>query len=201
MSDPYAVLGVSPGASPEEIKKAYRKLAFEHHPDRNNGQDEKFKEISAAYETLSKGAQNPNLNSGGPDVWNGIWDIIGRMGVNFNRRAHRNPRPPSSDEDVLIDIGNISVANIKKGIAARARVRKSKDCDQCKGIGGASKSSCATCAGTGMHRNHLQNTISITMCDTCAGEGSVIIDPCKACSSLGFTIYEEILPFEIKVKT
>ncbi len=193
--DHYATLGISPGATPEEIKKAYRKLAFEHHPDRNGGKDERFKEISAAYEALSKGSTAEEVPNSGFNPF--VWEMLRNMGMGFGRRKPH--RPPASDEESFIDFGKISLFDIKKGIKGRGTVRKSKDCDACKGVGGASKSACSDCAGSGMKiSGGDQNSMMFDLCRKCSGQGETIIDPCKACSSLGYTIYEETVTFEIK---
>ncbi len=174
--DPYVVLGIARNATPEEIKKAYRKLAMEFHPDRNKdpGAEDKFKEISSAYEALTK-KENVEEDifemfrrAAGADrrVW---WDPF----EPFRPHPPRYPkRPPVSDEDVEVRFQGITIADIKRGKIGKIGYSLSKDCEACDG---------------GKAR-------------VIADLNGEFIDPCGACAGNGFTTHRETLEFELRKK-
>jgi len=202
----YKLLDISPGASQEEIKSAYKKKAFVTHPDKNNGNDEEFKKVSEAYEILSgkrKASQQsqqqyPNF---GFNPFEGI-DLSYFFGnLDFGQGTKEEPRPPKEDSEIKVRF-EVSIEDIKKGKNAFVKFEKSTDCDQCNGVGGKSKSICTDCRGTGAIRelkgNATMQQIISRPCQKCGCRGKVVEDPCSKCGSRGFLVSENELKFEIK---
>ena len=199
--DYYEVLGVERGASEGDVKKAYRRLAMKHHPDRNAGNadaEEKFKEASEAYEVLSdqekrerydrfghagvEGA-GAGFNAGG---FTDIGDIFGEVfGDIFSggrgRRASRRGR----DMEYTLEL---TLEQAVRGDSVDVRVPTLVACDDCRGSGakpGTSPSSCPECGGRGQVRVS-QGFFSLQQtCPRCRGAGRVILDPCGACRGRG----------------
>lgn len=201
--DYYELLGVHNNASDTEIKKAYRKLALQYHPDKNPGDkasEEKFKEISEAYEVLSdaqKRAQydqfgHAGLGAGGfsggfgfgagspfGDIFSDIFgDIFGG-----GRQRERGKR----GDDLLYNL-EIKFEEAAFGMEAQIEVPYSKRCDTCGGSGakpGTEPKVCPTCRGAGQVR-FQQGYFSVSRtCSHCGGEGRVIENPCSACRGTG----------------
>src|SRR6185312_15914778 len=206
MSDFYSVLGVQRAASDDEIKKAYRKLAMQFHPDRNNGSkeaEEKFKAITEAYDVL----RDPNKRAlydrygeaglrGGAAGFHHV-DLsealsifmrdlggLGGFGDLFGAASSRGSGPRTGT-DIKIAMP-MTLAEVASGAEKTVTVRLLDPCDHCEGRGaepGSSPAKCATCNGTGevrrAQRSFFGQVISVAPCPTCAGEGSVIAAPCK----------------------
>ncbi|MCP4284277.1 MAG: molecular chaperone DnaJ [Gammaproteobacteria bacterium] len=201
--DYYEVLGVSKNASDADLKKAYRRLAMKHHPDRNSGDDAvdsegKFKEAKEAYEVLSDAQKRT------------AYDQFGHAGVDPGMGAGPGPGSGSFSDvfgDVFGDIfggrgGRSQVhqgANLRynlqltleqavAGTSVKVRVPTMVKCNVCNGSGakkGSAPKTCSTCAGHGQVRMQ-QGFFSVQQtCPTCRGQGSVIDDPCKACHGAG----------------
>ena len=225
--DYYSILGVSKTASQDELKKAYRKLAVQHHPDKNKGDkasEEKFKEISEAYDVLkdeqkraaydrygSEGFQNGGFGNAGGGFENGGFnfsdnfssfsDIFEEMfGGGFSDRGGRGGAPQSQPgSDIRYDIA-ISLEDAYHGFKTNVRFTTLVKCGYCGGTGseGSKKPSpCPTCGGRGSVR-YQQGFITIEKtCQTCGGTGSVLSDPCKKCSGSGRVKGEKNLEINI----
>ena len=197
--NPYEVLGVSPSSSEAAIKKAYRKLAAKHHPDRG-GNEEKFKEINEAYSMVSSGKKRQefqNRQTGPSD----FGDIFGNFGSIFEdmfggRRRANHPRPQTDDE-LIFDL-KISLSQIKAGLTQRFSYKRNKKCPTCNGIGGASRKTCDHCGGTGTKVIKTGRMIQQAVCRACFGNGVVIKDPCGTCSGTGVIQVVERININIK---
>jgi molecular chaperone DnaJ len=200
------VLGVARGASEQEIKSAYRKLALQFHPDRNPNNptaEDKFKEASEAYAILADGEKRALYDrfghtgvgsaggTGGFDatIFQDFGDIFGDFfgfGDIFgggSRRRSRSQRGPDLREDV-----NLEFEEAVFGTETKVTVRRHETCEECKGSGaapGKAPVTCRSCAGRGQVR-YQQGFFSIARtCPTCQGAGSVITDPCLKCKGEG----------------
>lgn len=207
--DFYEVLGVSKTASDEEIKKAYRKLAMKHHPDRNQGEkskeaEEKFKEAKEAYEMLSDSQKraaydqyghagvDPNMRGGmgGGDMGGGFaeafGDIFGDM-FGGQRGGQRGGRQVYRGNDLSYSM-EITLEEAAKGKDAQIRIPSWDACDTCHGSGakpGTSPKTCTTCGGQGSVQMH-QGFFSVQQtCPHCRGTGKIIPEPCTTCSGQG----------------
>jgi molecular chaperone DnaJ len=209
--DLYKVLGVPKGASEEEIKKAYRKLARKYHPDRNPDDaaaEEKFKEVQGAYDTLSDpekrkqydaggmfggfGGQGPNpFGSGGAQGPFGsgidLGDILGGM---FGRGGGRQAQPQQVRGNDLETEVSLSFDQAVNGAQVTVAVPKEERCPTCHGSGakpGTSPTTCPRCEGRGIDAQS-QGFFSISQpCPQCGGAGQIIEDPCPTCSGSGLT--------------
>jgi len=203
----YEILGVNKDASAEAIKKAYRKLAMKHHPDRNQGDaaaEEKFKEAAEAYEVLSdlqkrriydaygkEGLRNSGYSGPGnnEDIFSHINDLFGDL-FGFGgggRGRRRDPNGPVQGEDLRYDI-RISFMEAVHGINRQVEITKKETCWTCEGSGarpGHKPQTCPTCQGRGQvvrSQGFFQVT---TTCPRCNGAGQVITEPCDDCHGEG----------------
>ena len=200
-ADYYQLLGVGRDVGGEELKKAYRKAALRHHPDRNPGDkvaEEKFKELSEAYQVLShpeKRAQydrfgHAAFEQGGPGAGGGFGfsgnfeDIFGDIfGDFFGGGRTRQAR--GDDLSYALDVSFEEAAfGTEKTIAVPRRVR----CTPCRGSGakaGTQPRTCATCRGSGQVRFQQGFFTVARTCDRCGGQGAMITDPCPECRGGG----------------
>ena len=220
--DYYKTLGVSKTASEDELKKAYRKLAMEHHPDRNKDNkeaEEKFKEISEAYDTLKdpekraaydrfgKGG-NPfggggGFGGGGRGDFSGFGsafsDIFEDMFGGAGGGGGRASNGPQRGSDVQFTL-EISLDDAYKGKDTKMKIPTVESCDSCKGSGsegGGASEQCPTCSGSGRVRA-TQGFFTIERtCPTCNGQGTVVKNPCKKCSGQGRVRGEKTLTVNI----
>ena len=209
--DYYEVLGVIKSASSEEIKKAYRKLALKHHPDRNKGDkaaETKFKEASEAYHVLSDKERRTNYDQFGHaafegaggrggfsnfDFSNAFSDIFGSdifddffegFGGSRGRRQRR-----SSDfrgSDLRYDL-SISLEEVYNGKKQEINFSSSEKCGRCNGYGaepGSKPISCSTCGGQGQVRSSQGFFTIQQTCPECNGSGEQISSPCKDCKGM-----------------
>jgi molecular chaperone DnaJ len=215
--DYYEVLGVSRTASADEIKSAYRKLAMQHHPDRNAGNAEaeaKFKECAEAYSILSDaqkraafdryGHAGLNGNGGfggnghGPDI-NDLFNEVFGSAFGMGGGQRRNPNAPSRGSDLRYDL-EITLEQAFTGYEAELKVPTAASCEPCDGTGatpGTSASTCPTCAGVGRVRA-AQGFFQIERtCPRCGGAGKMITDPCRVCHGAGQVRRERTLQVKI----
>ncbi|MCA9319478.1 MAG: molecular chaperone DnaJ [Planctomycetes bacterium] len=206
--DYYEVLGIGRDASAEEIKKAYRKLAFKYHPDRNADDPsaaERFKEAAEAYETLSDqnrkgrydqfghaGAEHAGQGGFGGfsdpnDLFSNLFgDMFGGMFGGGGRGGGRS-RGPAKGDSLRVHI-RLSLEEAARGIQRRLEIKRHETCNTCQGSrsrGSKPPEPCSTCNGRG-EVAQSQGFFSIrTVCPRCRGEGVVIVDPCTTCSGRG----------------
>jgi molecular chaperone DnaJ len=192
--DYYEVLGVNRNATDADLKRAYRRLALEHHPDKNHGNkaaEEKFKEINEAYAVLSDAQKRayydqygvaPGTQGGGAGFAPDMGDIFGNIFEEFFGGGRGRSRATAGD-DLRYNL-KISFDEAAFGTATKIRVPRWERCSDCDGTGAVSKdsvASCPTCRGTGQIRIQ-QGFFSMTRtCSRCGGEGKIITDPCKTC--------------------
>ena len=203
MKTPYEILGVPKTASQDEIKKAYRKLAREFHPDRNPGDaaaEERFKEIQGAYDTVGddeKRKEHDARGNGfagfGPGGFNpadvnlgDFGDLLG--GIFGGRRAPSQPRPrPARGADLEVPI-KLSFEDALRGIETKVAVEVDATCRTCHGSGaepGTAPTLCPVCHGRGVLAES-QGLFAISQpCPRCRGNGTVIETPCHTCHGTG----------------
>jgi molecular chaperone DnaJ len=210
VADYYETLGVGRGASADEIKKAYRKLAGRYHPDRNPGDtaaEERFKQIGEAYDVLSDpdrrkqydsfgrtfrpgqgpqqgGFQGFDFGGAGAGAGFDFGDLFGGL---FNRGGRGQATRPPRGADVEAQVG-ISFADALRGVTVRVPVDKANACSTCHGSGAAPGTSpiiCPVCKGRGV-TSESQGFFSINQpCSRCGGAGTVIENPCPTCHGSG----------------
>ena len=207
MKDLYEILGVSKTASADEIKKAYRKLARQYHPDRNPGDtdaEERFKEIQGAYDVLSdpeKRKQYDQLGSrvfqGGPGdggfQWTGDFGDLGDLlGGLFGRTggggASTRARPRAQrGADVAVSL-NLSFEDSLKGVTTKIPVELDTPCPTCAGSGaepGTAPTICPVCRGRGVTSEDEGVFAFSRPCPRCGGNGTVVEKPCRTCKGSG----------------
>jgi molecular chaperone DnaJ len=201
--DYYEVLSVSRDASDQELKTAYRKLAMQHHPDRNPDDpaaEEKFKECGEAYGVLSDPEKraaydrygHAAFQGGGPAAGGGspfggaqdLGDIFGDLfGEMFNMGGQRKASRVQRGRDLRYDM-TLAFEEAVFGKEQEIKIRRAEICDDCKGTGAANGRepiSCTQCAGRGQVR-YQQGFFSVARtCSVCNGTGTLIVDPCKIC--------------------
>lgn len=224
MADYYQLLGVSRTADTEEIKKAYRQLALQYHPDRNQGSkeaEERFKEITKAYEVLRdpekraaydrygergvKGAGAAPFDFGDAieifmrdfGGFSGLEDFFGMRGARTQRSSSRR------GQTVRIRLP-LTLAEVATGVTKNVRVSLLDRCPRCDGSGaepGSAPVACKVCGGAGEER-HVQRSVfgqfvSVQPCRACEGEGRVIEKPCTTCSGEGRVRAEREIAIEV----
>ena len=208
--DYYEVLGVARGCDAAELKRAYRKLAMELHPDRNPGNQEaetQFKDASEAYQVLSDpekrafydrfGHDGPGMAGGGggfqdvDDIFSAFGDIFGDLfgGRGGGRRA------PDRGEDIETRV-SLTLEEAFAGVTKEVKVLRRVPCKSCRGSGaapGTSPETCQQCGGRGQVM-HSQGFLMIsTVCPVCRGEGRVVRKPCTSCDGSGLDHEEDTL--------
>ena len=211
--DYYEVLGISKGASEDEIKKAYKKMARKYHPDLNPDNkeaEEKFKEANEAYEVLSdpdKKARydqyghagvDPNFGAGGAGFdgsfdFGDVVDIFGSFfGGGFGGQRRTNPNAPQRGESIRQSLA-ISFEEAAFGCEKAVTVERYEACETCHGNGcepGTTPEVCPDCHGTGTVQVRRQTPMGVfattSPCGRCGGKGKIIHQPCKECRGSGF---------------
>lgn len=197
MSDLYSTLGVSRDASTDEIKKAYRRLARELHPDVNPDPQtqEKFKEVTHAYDVLSDAEKRAQYDRGGDPFGGGFGGNFGFndiMDAFFGQGGSRGPRPRMRrGQDALIRI-SVDLAEACFGTERELTVETAVACPTCTGAGtapGTSVRTCEVCKGRGeiqqVTRSFLGQVMTARPCSACQGYGTVIPHPCSECAGEG----------------
>ncbi len=210
--DYYEILGLERDASSDEIKKAYRKLALKHHPDKNQGNgeaEEKFKEINEAYSVLCDDEKRAAYDRFGHEGLGafasgtggggfGFGDIFGEFfGDIFSQSGKKNRR--RKGEDLRYGV-RIQFEESISGVSKQIKFNRYEICSSCDGTGakkGTKKITCSVCRGTGEIRQQ-QGFFSISRtCYKCNGEGEIIEHPCPACKGEGRVIKERKLDIKI----
>jgi molecular chaperone DnaJ len=219
--DYYEVLGISRTATEQEIKSAYRRLALQHHPDKNPNDtqaEDRFKEAAEAYSILSDGEQrkrydrfgHSGVSSGAGAAWgapgfSGLEDILGDLfgfgdvfGTGGGRGGGRRTAAQRG-ADLRYDL-EISLEDAANGLTAPLRIPKLETCSACEGAGaapGTKAETCQTCAGAGQVR-YQQGFFSVARtCGACRGAGRVIKTPCAECKGAGRVENERTM--EVKI--
>ena len=207
--DYYEVLGLPREASEAEIKKAYRRLARDHHPDANpddSGAEERFKELTEAYEVLSNpesrraydtyGHQIPRAGAGtrgAADPFGGFQDIFetffgDRFGGPSGGSFFGGSRAPSRGSDTEVEV-KVTLREAASGVEREVKVQTVKECSVCGGVGGTSTRQCGTCGGMGAVRSVRESffgqMVSTQTCPTCSGSGRIIEVLCENCQGSG----------------
>ncbi len=207
--DYYEVLGVAKEAGPDEIKKAYRKLAVQYHPDKNPGDkaaEEKFKELGEAYEVLSDPQQRAAYDQFGHaafdrrtferrgggsfhDPFDIFREVFGGGGIFEDLFGGGSPDParPRRGDDLRYDM-EITFEEAVHGTQKEIALSKAERCNDCQGSGaepGSKVRSCPTCGGRGQVISSRGIFSMAQTCPHCQGAGRVVDRPCKACRGLG----------------
>jgi molecular chaperone DnaJ len=223
--DYYEVLGVSKGATKEELKKAYRKMAIKYHPDKNpdnKDAEHKFKEAAEAYEVLSNDQKRQRYDQFGhagvggaagggaggfnmdmDDIFSHFGDIFGGFGGGFGGGRRSSGRRVNKGTNLRIRV-KLTLDEIANGVEKKLKVKKHVSCKTCNGSGAASPSdvkTCATCHGTGQV-TRVANTIlgqmqTASTCPSCGGKGKTITKKCTSCYGEGVTQAEEVIEVNI----
>jgi molecular chaperone DnaJ len=217
MRDYYEVLGVARGCDDAALKAAFRKMAMEHHPDRNGGCEDassRFKEVNEAYSVLSDaqkraaydrfGHAGVNGQQGGQggfsgdasDIFNDVFgDVFGEM---FGGRR-QSSNGPQRGQDLRYDL-EISLEQAYAGAEVEIKVPSAITCEVCDGSGakpGTSPTVCGTCGGAGRVRATQGFFAVERACPRCGGSGRLVLDPCQACHGHGQVRKERILSVRI----
>ncbi|HEY2375088.1 MAG TPA: molecular chaperone DnaJ [Gemmatimonadaceae bacterium] len=211
MADFYSTLGVPRGAADDDIKKAYRKLAMQYHPDKNNGAkdaEEKFKEITEAYDVLRDPQKRAaydrygeaGLRGGGGFHHVDLSEALGIFMRDFGAFAGldemfglggRSGGSVRSGADVKVTL-SLTLAEVATGVEKRINAKLLEPCDKCGGSGaepGSKPQTCATCNGSGevrrAQRSFFGQFVTVAPCPTCHGEGTMVHTPCKQCRGEG----------------
>jgi molecular chaperone DnaJ len=210
MADYYNALGVQRTASDDEIKKAYRRLAMQYHPDKNGGSkeaEEKFKTITEAYDVLrdpqKRAAYDRYGEAGLRGGAGGFHHVDLSEALNIFMRdfgfgdlfggaaGGRQSAGPRAGADVKIDL-DLTLADVATGVTRTVKIKLLDPCDRCQGAGaepGSQAQRCATCQGQGEVRRAQQSFfgqfVSVAPCPSCRGEGVMITHPCKSCRGEG----------------
>ena len=211
--DYYEVLGIARGATEDEIKKAYRKVAFQYHPDRNPNDKEaeaKFKEATEAYEVLRDADKRARYDQFGHAATGGAGG--GAQGFDFSgfdladalRAFMRDFGGESSFGDIFNTVGRtagpqrgddlqvrvkLTLEEIASGVEKRIKVKHQRACGTCGGKGGTGESQCPRCQGRGQVRRVQQSMfgqfVNVSVCPQCEGTGRIVREKCRTCGGDG----------------
>ena len=223
MSDYYVLLGVPRTASEPEIKKAYRKLAMEYHPDRNSAPEAeaRFKEITEAYEVLrdpEKRAAYDRYGKAGVGAGGGFGfhhvdlsealnifmrDFGGMGGFESLFGGGRSRSDQRRGQDIKVTL-RLTLTEVALGVKKNVKIKSLERCTVCQGSGakaGSKPTTCTGCGGSGEVRRAARSMfgqfISVAPCPTCNGEGTVIAEPCEVCRGEGRVRGERTVTVEV----
>jgi molecular chaperone DnaJ len=216
--DYYEVLGVARSASDDDIKKAYRRLALQYHPDRNKAPEatERFKEATEAYQVLSDNEKRSLYDRYGHQAFDrgaaGNVDFSNFVGLSiedlfesfFGTPGSRGARQRvQRGQDLRYDI-QLTLEEAVFGATREVALTKNVSCTRCSGKGmepGSQPVKCTRCEGSGEIRRVQQSIfgqfVNVTMCDRCNGEGQIIADPCHECQGRGVVRAKQTIAVEI----
>lgn len=213
--DYYAILGLDRNASIEDIKKAYRRLAFKYHPDKNQGDkasEEKFKEITEAYAILSDETKRAKYDQFGyvnendfdfntssfDDIFAYVNDMFGDLFGNFGSRSSNRYRQRRKGEDIQYQMV-ISFKEAIFGASKEIEISYQKVCDECNGLGAKPQDfeTCDYCKGRGQIEYGNFFISMRKVCPKCGGSGRVIKKKCHKCNGNGFVIEKERISIKI----
>ncbi len=221
--DYYEILGISRDAAEDDVKKAYRKLAMQYHPDRNPGSqeaEEKFKEAAEAYEILKDATKRQRYDAYGHAGMKGGFDGFGvdvdladalrtfmsegfGFGDFFNNLGRVRSSGPTRGSDLQVRI-KLSLEEIATGVNKKIKLRKLILCESCGGSGAASGSKavkCPACNGTGqirqVSRSIFGQFVNVSTCGKCEGNGKIIQQPCATCSGEGRVQGEKTITVDV----
>lgn len=221
--DYYKILGIARDAPADEIKKAYRKIAMKHHPDKNPGNkasEETFKAAAEAYDILSNpekraqydqfGADGARYNGEGSSFGGNFYegdlsDLFHNSPFEgFFRGGSKAYQQPNYGEDLRIKI-KLTLKEVAEGSEKKIRVKRYAGCDACGGNGsenGTAVETCGSCKGHGsirkMARTLLSYTVTESPCTSCCGTGHQVKTPCQSCHGQGRQLIEDLITFQIR---
>jgi molecular chaperone DnaJ len=213
--DPYEVLGVARGASADEIKSAYRRLARRYHPDVNPNDpeaEEKFKEVGEAYSIISDPDKRarydqfgttddmPSDPFGGMGGMSDLFDMFfGGMGQQQGGRR----RQGRDGQDIQTQV-ELTLKDVITGVDRSVQIDRDTECKSCHGTGaegGKQPETCPTCKGQGavsaVRNTFIGQVRTSTTCPTCSGQGTIVKDPCHTCRGVGLTSERETVNLKI----
>jgi molecular chaperone DnaJ len=223
MKDYYEILGIQKGATKDEVKKAFRKLASKYHPDKKTGDEAKFKEISEAYATLGDDKKRAEYDTYGRSYaggsqqggqWGGFQGGFGGAGVEFDMNdifenfgdifgGRGGGQRSMRGNDISVDI-ELTFKESVFGTKRSLKLMKNNTCESCKGSGAKTQSemiTCATCNGNGKIRETRQSILgqfaTVRECSSCNGTGKIPKEKCPTCAGVGVKRTEETVDIQI----
>lgn len=203
MSDHYETLGVARDASQDDIKKAYRRLARELHPDVNPSPEaaERFKDVTHAYDVLGDAQSRADYDRGPTAGAFGFGDIFEQFFGGGRASGPRSRRQPGQDSLLRVEL---DLADVVFGVHRELRVHTAVLCETCQGSctePGTTEERCMHCGGSGhvqrQVRSLLGNVVTNQPCQACQGHGTVIPHPCRTCAGHGRVRAERTIPVDI----